>query len=512
MIVILAVASLAPLWAAYVHNGFLNDDVFITLNFVKNLVEGRGFVYNHPPAIQGTTTPLLALTVAGLKVLAPRVEIPRLDIYLTAFCWLGVVWTFFIFRKYWGLSDWQSTVLGLVLIASGSIVFLGMEVYLYFFLLVLCTSLYYAQKYYWSGIVTGLLFLARGEGVLVLVTLILFALLSAWRVYRADLGRSNITQSQSTSLISIRLVKLALKPVFQLIVGFAIPVVVWFIYAQFAFGSLLPSTLAAKRAQGAAGRTLPLASRLIYDWAPSWGKNFTFFTISFLNWWWLFVIAGLLAAIFRKRKWLIFLLWIVLYIAGYTLLGVAAYWWYQIPILFMAQVFLALGILEGISTITRAVSTVSFRKAPLVAAGLSITLVIWVVFALGKQSLNGIATYTGDIRGESYTRLGQWFRENTRPTDSLAFVEIGYLGYYTDNRIIDLEGLILPDILPHIVQKDLAWGFWHYQPDYFVYLPDFDWVLSSIQSDPRFGQMYTPVAQLPGPQQTDFIIYRRLKS
>jgi hypothetical protein len=401
-----------------------------------------------------------------------------------------VVWTFFLFRKYWELKEWQATVLGLTLIASGSIVFLGMEVYLFFFLLVLSTSLFYAKRYFWSGIVTGFLFLARGEGVLVLIALIIFALVMAWRT------------------VVLNRVDRAKKPLLLLMIGFAIPVVIWFIYAQIAFGSLLPSTLAAKRAQGAAGRTLPLVGRLIYDWAPLWGRSFK---ISILNWWWLFVIAGILASILQKRKWLIFLLWIILYIAGYSILRVAAYWWYQIPILFVAQIFLALGIIEGIAVISRLV------KNPVLAAGLSVTLVILIVFAMGKQNLNGIAAYKGDSRGESYTRLGQWFRDNTRSSDSLAFVEIGYLGYYTDNRIIDLEGLILPDILPHVAQNDMAWGFWHYQPDYFVYLADFDWVLSGIRSDPRFAQMYTPVARLPGPDQANrkypsaFIIYQRIK-
>ena len=55
---------------------------------------------------------------------------------------------------------------------------------------------------------------------------------------------------------------------------------------------------------------------------------------------------------------------------------------------------------------------------------------------------------------------------------------------------------------------DFAWGFWEYEPDYFVYLPDFDWALGAIRTDPRFEECYVPTAQLPGPREIDFTIFK----
>ena len=66
------------------------------------------------------------------------------------------------------------------------------------------------------------------------------------------------------------------------------------------------------------------------------------------------------------------------------------------------------------------------------------------------------------------------------------------------------------DSVPHIANKDFAWGFWHYQPDYYVYLSDFDWASGSIKNDPRFDQQYKSVMTLPGPRTTDFVIYKRV--
>jgi hypothetical protein len=88
--------------------------------------------------------------------------------------------------------------------------------------------------------------------------------------------------------------------------------------------------------------------------------------------------------------------------------------------------------------------------------------------------------FTGDVRANKYKAVTQWLNEHTEPNESVAFIEIGYLGYFSQNRIIDLAGLIDPTITPHIATKGYTWGFWHYQPDYYIYNPDFNWALGEI--------------------------------
>ena len=104
-------------WVAATYGLFLNDDAFITLTYAKNLAAGQGFVYNQGPATLGTTSPLLTFLVAGLSVFLPRVEIPTLAVYLTTFCWIGIAWTFYLFRATWNLSAWQAVVVGVVSLA-----------------------------------------------------------------------------------------------------------------------------------------------------------------------------------------------------------------------------------------------------------------------------------------------------------------------------------------------------------------------------------------------------------
>jgi len=483
---LLIVASFLPLWAAYRHHAFLNDDTYITLTYVKNIASGRGFVFNHPPPTQGTTTPLLTMIIAGLSSVFPFWEIPTLAVFFTAFCWIGTAWCFFLCKKDWEITGWQASIIGLVILTSGWIAFLGMEAYLFAFLLVLSLSLFYGERYFLAGLVTGLLFLTRGEGVLIFLILAAFDLVSKW------IGEKGFDPQ-------------AIKTLFRLGSGFALPVSLWFVYAYVAFGNLLPNTLLAKRAQGQSPvMSRPFLERLIREWLPMWGSGFRIGGVPILNVWWFLVIVGTVTVITQKRKWLVLLVWMAAYISGYTLLGVSAYWWYQLPIVFVLRIIFALGIVKCIEF---SMSRQEFHHV--VKMGISMLILTLTLFQLSRQTISTILNYGGDPRAESYLRLSKWFREHTQPHESIAFIEIGYLGYYTDNRIIDLAGLVIPDIVPHVADGDFSWGFWHYKPDYYVYLPDFDWALASINADSRFERCYQPVVTLAGPRGTDFIIYER---
>jgi hypothetical protein len=54
-----------------------------------------------------------------------------------------------------------------------------------------------------------------------------------------------------------------------------------------------------------------------------------------------------------------------------------------------------------------------------------------------------------------------------------------------------------------------AAGFYREQPDTFIYLPDFDWALGGIVSDPRFAGLYCSAATLAGPYRQPFTVYRK---
>ncbi len=482
-IAVLIFSSCFPLITAYRYpTAYLNDDSFITLTYSKNIARGNGFVFNHPPATLGTTTPLFAIVVAGLALIFPQADIPVIAVFFTAFCWLSISWIFFFFRKEWRLGNWQVCIIALVLIGSGWIMSLGMEAYLFVLLLILCVSLFLREHYWLTGFTAGLLFLTRGEGILLL------------GVFSIAILIQHMMDRKTTSADLLR-------KILKISISFWLPVSFWFIYAYCTFGSFLPNTLAAKQAQGQSSLWNPFLRRLVVEWMPLWGKSLEILPL--INLWWITVLIGFADALLWNRRWLILVGWMVFYISGYAFLGVSAYWWYQLPILFILNLLFGLGIIRFVETLVRYIKPRSFSLP------ISISFTLLLILAFAKPTMNLFLTYQGDSRGESYLALCRWFHENTDSSESVAFIEIGYLGYYTDNRIIDLAGLVLPDIVPYIAKGDFSYGFWRYQPDYYVYLPDFDWALAGIRADPRFDLQYQPVATLPGPRDADIVIYRR---
>lgn len=496
LIVILVAASLFGLWAAEKQrHKYLNDDTLISLTYAKNLAAGQGFVFNHPPATLGTTTPLLTLTVGGLAALLPALSVIDVAVFFTALCWIAVPWILFLFHRAWGVQAWQAVLIGLMVIAGGWANLLGMEGYLFAALLMLSFSWLYSGRHLAAGVTAALLFLTRGEGALVFMLLLAVALWLAWR-------HSNLSGWRR------------LYPVLYLLLGFAVPLLLWGLYAYATFGRVLPDTLAAKMAQGQAGLWRTLYDELRQTWLPAWGAPFRLAQAPLLNLWWILVLTGLAAALVVYRRWLPLAAWAVLYTAGYSLLHVAAYWWYQLPIIFVMQLFVGLGSATVVAWAFRSKwQPGGLRPLPgLAARVVAVGLVVLVLYVQGARTWHTITQGPGDFqRGKALVAVSRWLGEHAPPTASLAYIEVGYLGYYTPNRIVDLVGLVTPEITPHIAARDFAWGFWHFQPDYFLYVPTADWALQSIHEDPRFAMQYRAVAQLPGPRAgTEFTIYQRV--
>ena len=295
------------------------------------------------------------------------------------------------------------------------------------------------------------------------------------------------------------------KPALLFTGGFLSPVSIWLLYAKTTFGSFLPSTLGVKLAQGQTG----LWHSFIEDLPgllSSTGSELSVGGNSYLSFWWFLVFVGLLFIFARNRKWLFFVLWGSIYVISYTILDVPSYQWYQLPVLFVLEILVAFGLIALVEAIT---SVRSFHKAGI---ALSIALVAFTVFMLGKSNLGTANDWPYDNRAVNYPVLCEWINENTEQGESIAYIEVGYLGYFTNNRIIDLSGLVTPEVIPHIAERDFAWGFWNFEPDYYIYYPGFDWALYEIRSNPQFNEQYRQIAVIPGQQQPDIIVYKRFDS
>ena len=70
--------------------------------------------------------------------------------------------------------------------------------------------------------------------------------------------------------------------------------------------------------------------------------------------------------------------------------------------------------------------------------------------------------------------MAKWIVENTDEDDLIAANDIGAIGYFSERRILDLGGLIDPNVTKHLKNGTL----WNYikerKPDYMIIFPEWD--------------------------------------
>jgi hypothetical protein len=480
---LVAAISVVPVWAALrTDHRLLGEDPLITLTFAKNLARGDGFVFNHPPPVLGTTSPLFAALVAGLDRLLPFGDPAALAVWLSAACWVAVLWLFLWFAGDLRLSGWQVLATAGAVTATGWVTRLDFEAYLFAALLVLAIALHARGRPMAAGVVVALLFLTRGEGLL------LFGVLAVATVVSDLRGRTPRSAGPVAS------------PTARLAIGFGIPVLMWATYALPTFGGILPNTLAAKIAQGSSGLWQPFLGQLVAVWVPGWGRPLALASAPSLSLAWVLIAVGLIVLVRRAPPLLLLVAWTAAYVVGYTALGVAGYPWYACP------VYLTLAVLLGVG-LGSVAQWLAARVRPRVAAvGLGAVCLVAVLLPLGVATAR--AGQPPSQRQVAYFEMARWFREHADTDASIAYHEVGYLGYYTDNRIVDLLGLVTPGLTEHVAAGDFAWGFWRERPDYLVYLEGSRF-FEGILRDPAFQSSYRPVATLGGYDGKSLTIFQR---
>ena len=82
----------------------------------------------------------------------------------------------------------------------------------------------------------------------------------------------------------------------------------------------------------------------------------------------------------------------------------------------------------------------------------------------------------------------RWLEANTDPTDLVAVHDIGAIGYFARRPLLDLAGLISPEVIPFIRDEEalLLW-LQSEEADYLVAFPSW---YPIITTDPRVRQVF----------------------
>ncbi len=434
--------------------GFPLDDGWIHQTYARNLARGEGWTYVPGQPSAGATAPLWVLLL-----------VPGYWLGGSPVCWvllLGLL-------QVWGLAwlsyrcwPYLSRHGGWWLVAAGLVIGLewhllwaalsGMETLLMAVLIfgvlagLLRLEMDYSsmggggsEKWWWFGLggMVGLGIWVRPEAVTLLGPVLFVSLLMQAESLRSRWLRAGWSLLGSVSLF---LPYLAFN---------------WWLA-----GNWWPNTFFAKQAEYAVLREAPLFSRLIQQPVPLLVGVGVLLLPGFLYY---------LVRSIREQRWARVAggLWLIGFIGLYAIRLPVTYQHgrYMIP----AIPVLVIWGLAGTAALVGGQKTGRLRwiLSRVTAATIAILLVLF--WWLGMDSFTkDVAVINGEM-----VKVAGWLVGNSDPDDLIAAHDIGAIGYFTERELLDLAGLISPDVIPFIRDEArLADYLDENCPVYFVTFPD----------------------------------------
>ena len=419
-ITLLSVGLYLVFSGVYYHFGFPLDDAWIHQTYARNLAS-RGewsFISGHPSG--GSTSPLWtallaigfwlklspyiwayslgALALWGLAVLGESAVRWLIPSYRPRFPWIGAVLAL-EWHLVWAAASGMETLLFALLVTA---------------MLVLVIS--GSQRYFSLGLLIGLSVWVRPDGVTLLGPAVLGLLLV-----------QPLWQKRLQALVSLG-------------VGFGSLFALYLLFNLMISGSPLPNTFYAKQAEYAAYLKLPFLERLGGEALP---------VLEGIG---IILLPGLvfvLVSAFRRRSWGVFaaVVWFVSYLALYAWRLPVTYQYgrYVMPAMPVFFLLGLAGLVEFILSVGprwRWVVSVSWS----LAAGL-VLLVFWGIGALH---------YAQDVAmiDSEMVATARWVSTNVPPDALVAAHDIGALGYFGGHDLVDLAGLVSPEVIPFLRDED----------------------------------------------------------
>jgi hypothetical protein len=263
------------------------------------------------------------------------------------------------------------------------------------------------------------------------LTLGLFAGLSIW--VRPD-GLTLLGPILFTAFLQEPTWRARGEALLKVLLGFGSLFIFYLLFNLSLSGTPMPNTYYAKQAEyAAAWLAQPLSARLTAYLLPVLAGPFVVVAPGVFFW---------LYRMVRERNWgaLAGMLWFLGY-AGMYLMRLPAYQHgrYLLPAFPSLYLWGLLGMAAFLTSPRMDLRLAFFWRA--------LTVILLLVF----QWL-GAAQYARDVAfiQTQMVQTAHWIHENLPPQATLAVHDIGAIGYFTSNPLVDLAGLITPEVIPFI--------------------------------------------------------------
>lgn len=412
---------------SYLNRHYELDDALIYFRYIRNCLAGDGLVYNVGERFNALTSPLHAYVSLVICGLTGSIRYPMIAV--SALLTFAMAWGLFVLYKPHE-THWKFVAFGVALIAVSRFFYsvYGMETPLFLLLCVVCLLLYERRQIFALGIAGALLVLTRGEGGLLIAVLC-----------GVDLLRRRPLPPVRDFIAPV--VLLAGNAVFDLVY----------------YGSPLPHTLAAKIQQGRSGL---------------WGGRWLFFDVGYQIEYFatnpLLVAICLTLAILGAYRLgrrdlnvsvLGFLAALTLFYVG---LNVPNYHWYYAPFYAFGSMYVGFGLAETYDLAS------SLRLGTRVHAGHVVTILLGAAILGLQAGATQAHPVSQDPRQVIYRQIGEWLSRNTPSDSSVAMVEVGIIGYYSERRVVDILGLVSPGNAESLGDRRLDAWLLRDDPDFIV--------------------------------------------
>jgi tetratricopeptide (TPR) repeat protein len=436
--ILLAVAAgVYFIFSAYKTNGYFGfplDDPWIHLTFAKNLIEYGSFSYfKNELVTSGSTSPVYTLLLSLLYIFIKNEFIIS---YL-----LGVFFGALLVYMMTKLSLLQFKNFELLALLTSVLIALqpklnlinvsGMETSLFIFLIAASLFEYQNKRMVLLGIFLGLTIWCRPDGFVLWIAIAL-----DYFFKKMYLGKNRKVSSEKS------------KSHKEIITAFSIALIFvasYFIFNYLLSGSILPNTYKAKlEYYQHNNRTLFLEEEILKYFTEA---EFIVIWISFLIYF-LVIIRSIIKR--ESNPYLVYLLFIFGLIAVYyiKLPFTHRFGRYLMPVI-PFYILIAIG---GVKTIIDFIQRKTFKRIG------SLANFIFIAYSIGAVAmfLYQNTKITDDFiayckyHNDRHVAAGKWIKKNTNETDVVAAHDVGAIAFYGERKIIDMAGLITPELIPHL--------------------------------------------------------------
>ena len=446
IIFLILIASISLLFALYYlieavnvnkYSGFPLDDPWIHLTFARNLIRYHSFSYfKNELATAGSTSPIYTLILA-IGFVVTNNEMILSYVVGILFLILSVISFYFLSSYEFAKENYYALMITCILIADKWLNFIsvsGMETTMFVFILIASAFFYKKRNPVLLSIFLGLILWSRPDGMVFIAALAIDYFLA-------------IQFSKNDNEIKL----FSKKDLLKISVISGTIVILYFAMNLYLSGSLLPNTYNAKLAY----YSPELRSRSSFLQYEVW-EYFTNGAYGIIAIGFFFSVLKTIYELYRKKYnnnflYIIFIIGLI-FIYWYKLPYAHRFGRYLMPVIPFMILVSGLGFRDIFKF-----SGNYFKNRNFVVGG--IIFIFSVIFFLSLKNYsdnkNNYAEQCEYIH-DRHIVTAKWINENTKPDEIIATHDVGAIGYYCERKLIDVAGLITPELISKINDNNYA--------------------------------------------------------